>query len=65
MFLYAIATIVQCSDGSVVSFQKTTVAVVSLVVVFLQTAVMLKLTTAVTVITYNFNATKYWREVLI
>ena len=42
------------------SFQKTAVAVVASVVVFLKTvvAVVLKLTTAVAVITYNFNSTK-------
>ena len=40
------------SDGSVVSFQKTAVAVVTSVVVFLKTtvAVVLKLTTAIAVI---------------
>ena len=42
------------------SFQKTAVAVNASVVVFLKTvvAVVLKLTTAVAVITYNFNSTK-------
>ena len=49
-------------------FQKTAVAVVAAVAVFLKTtvAVVLKLTTAVgvafAVITYNFNLTKKWRE---
>ena len=41
-------------------FQKTAVAVIASVVVILKTvvAVVLKLTTAVAVITYNFNSTK-------
>jgi len=44
----------------VVSFQKTAVAVVAFLAVFLKTAVavVVKLTTAVAVITYNFNAIK-------
>ena len=52
------------SDGSVVRFQKTAVAVLASVVVFLKTAVavVLKLTTVVPVITYNFNSTKNWRK---
>ena len=51
-------------DGSVVSFQKTAVAVVASVVVFFKNAdaVVLKLTTAVAVITSNFNSTKNWRK---
>ena len=52
----------QTSDGSVVSFQKTAVAVGATVAVFLKTvdAVVLKLTTAVAVavIIYNCNLTK-------
>ena len=37
------------------SFQKTAVAVLALLGVFLKTAVVLKLTTAVAVITYNLK----------
>ena len=46
------------------NFQKTGVAVVISAVVFLKTAVavVLKLTTVVPVITYNFNSTKNWRK---
>ena len=46
------------------SFQKTVVAVIASVAVFLKTvvAVVLKLTTAVAIITYNFNSTKNWRK---
>ena len=41
-------------------FQETAVAVVASIVVFLKTAVavVLKMTTAIAVITYNFNSTK-------
>ena len=55
---------IRSSDGSVVSFQKTVVAVVTSVVVFLKTAVVLKWITAVAVevITLNCNSTKYWRN---
>ena len=42
------------SDGSVVSFQKTAVAVLASVVIFFKTAVA--------VITYNFNSTENWRK---
>ena len=58
----------QISDGSVVNFQKTAVAVVASLVVFFEkrgcgfNAIVQKLTTAVVVITYNFNITKYWRK---
>ena len=48
------------------SFQKTAVAVVASVVVFLKTVVVvvLKLTiaVAVAVITQNYNSTKSWRK---
>ena len=52
------------SDGSVVSLKKIVVAVVNTVGVLLKTAVavVLKLTTAVAVITYNFKLTKNWRK---
>ena len=55
---------VQISDGSVVSFQKTAVAVLfSACGIFKNrvcgcNAVVPKLSTAVAVITYNFNSTK-------
>ena len=42
---------IQISDVSVVSFQKTAVAVLASVAVFFKTAVVLKLMTAVVVIT--------------
>ena len=54
------------SDGSVVSFQKTTAAVLDSLAVFLKTtvAVVPKFTTAVAVavITYIFNLTKNWKK---